>query len=820
MGQACCKGGSDASPPDAATSHSGLGGRQAVPRATSDANGRKRVPKPSAALPKVPETSEVALTGPGQGKAGQGDENAQNLSHQHSADNASQMSVQSTVMDDNWITMPSSDRIFTLPGNRPVFKRDIDQDFEIDTNCKLGRGAFGVVVKAREISTGHEYAVKILMKKRMGPDDVEALFREVNISRIMGRSLNAVYLYAAYEDEGYYFLLMELCTGGDLLSRIEEDADDYTEHRVAVVIRSMVQIAAQCHTKHVVYRDIKPQNFLFLSKEPDSPLKATDFGFAIQHIPGNPPLRVRAGTPAYMAPEVLRRNYSKEADMWAVGVTTYQLLSGLMPFGYVSREDRDLPPKQRYKKIFMRIKYDEPDLHSAPWPDISDTAKDFVRKLLTKSPEDRLSAHDALSHPWLSDDGGGPGPLPGEGSGLLGDSIVQRLQLFSSYGHFKQLMLHSIASRLPQQSRDLIVKQQFDQLREVEQIFHEMDEGKDGFLTVGELKRGLERRGFDLSNVEVQQLVNAVDFTRSGNVRFEELEAALLDWRGLKLTVGEDEWNKAAMEEYDELERSTGHITQSIVAARIGKDDSHDDVREAMLVADMRVDGIIAKDEFLHLVNPEGDHANLYAKRLRKGGNKSNRDPGGIMDPGPGSSWDDVPPRGVGVLGVLQQAVGDAELPSDDEDGENRSGVSGASGSNRSTSGDGGRRNTSLDAGSSLRGLQSPGQPPPPSPGASTPVASGARLSGGEESLSAAGIAVSIPPSPGSSQTGVSPSTDLSRLPSLSHLHSMGRTKERKSGDAERYKELENRVREMKRAESIKKLAAEGTSHSSVVGKG
>ena len=234
-------------------------------------------------------------------------------------------------------------------------------------------------------------------------------------------------------------------------------------------MRNIVQFIAQCHARHIVYRDIKPGNFLFLNDADDSPLKGADFGLAVYHHPNDEPLTEVSGTPFYMAPEVVKQSYGREADMWSVGVMAYQMLSGSLPFPGPP-PSRNLTGRESTMEVFRQIiSGQDPDYKSPPWDQISELGIDFVQRCMHRDPTKRITAMDAISHPWLLLDKSG-----GEANPFIGRTIVQRLQLFSSYGHFKQLMLHSIASRLPQEARDKIVKQQFDQLREVERIFHDM----------------------------------------------------------------------------------------------------------------------------------------------------------------------------------------------------------------------------------------------------------------------------------------------------------------------------------------------------------
>jgi calcium-dependent protein kinase len=165
--------------------------------------------------------------------------------------------------------------------------------------------------------------------RKSSPKYLLKLQNEVDCMRQLGASLNAVFLQDVFEDDSHVYMVMELCEGGLLMERLQ--VTKLTEARVSRIIKAVLQFLAQCHSKGIVYRDIKPDNFLFLSKSEDSPLKATDFGLAVRWTPDDPPLTSRSGTPAYMAPEVIKQCYDYRCDVWSAGVLMYQLLTGRWP---------------------------------------------------------------------------------------------------------------------------------------------------------------------------------------------------------------------------------------------------------------------------------------------------------------------------------------------------------------------------------------------------------------------------------------------------------------------------------------------------------
>lgn len=159
---------------------------------------------------------------------------------------------------------------------------------------------------------------------------------EVDILTKLGPSLNIAYLYGVYESDKHVNLVMERCQGGPLWDRIMNGA--YSEQGpsqilnlqqsvsldAARILRDILRAIAQCHSKNIVIRDVKPENFLFLNTSDKAPLKAIDFGLA-QYCSPMDVLEDRAGTPMYIAPEVLRRSYGQKADLWSAGVIAYQV---------------------------------------------------------------------------------------------------------------------------------------------------------------------------------------------------------------------------------------------------------------------------------------------------------------------------------------------------------------------------------------------------------------------------------------------------------------------------------------------------------------
>ena len=273
---------------------------------------------------------------------------------------------------------------------RPDFglRRDLYQLYDVkslDDEEPIGAGSYGIVRKVRRKSDGKLFALKTIRKApwRAPPTSRTSvqyyhskLRNELEVMRKIGSSLSIVYLYDSFEDDDAVHLLMDLCTGGELLGRIRAGMS-YSEADAAELVRSVLRTAAQCHSRGIIFRDIKPDNFLFERPGDGSPLKATDFGLAGLIKPGERLAR-RCGTPSYMAPEVINRNYGEEADVWSCGVVAYQLVTGRLPF--VDKVNQ----RPNAKEVFRAILEDPIDFKSEPWPSLSAECRDLVMKMMNQ----------------------------------------------------------------------------------------------------------------------------------------------------------------------------------------------------------------------------------------------------------------------------------------------------------------------------------------------------------------------------------------------------------------------------------------------------
>uniref|UniRef100_A0A8C1RM92 calcium/calmodulin-dependent protein kinase n=1 Tax=Cyprinus carpio TaxID=7962 RepID=A0A8C1RM92_CYPCA len=254
---------------------------------------------------------------------------------------------------------------------------------------ELGKGAFSVVRRCVKISSGQEYAAKIINTKKLSARDHQKLEREARICRLL-KHPNIVRLHDSISEEGFHYLVFDLVTGGELFEDIVA-REYYSEADASHCIQQILESVHHCHVNGIVHRDLKPENLLLASKMKGAAVKLADFGLAIEVQGDQQAWFGFAGTPGYLSPEVLRKDpYGKPVDMWACGVILYILLVGYPPFW-----DED------QHRLYQQIKAGAYDFPSPEWDTVTPEAKDLINKMLTINPSKRITAAEALKHPWI-----------------------------------------------------------------------------------------------------------------------------------------------------------------------------------------------------------------------------------------------------------------------------------------------------------------------------------------------------------------------------------------------------------------------------------
>lgn len=296
-----------------------------------------------------------------------------------------------------------------------------DDPFVLFFYHQLKSGSFATVCRGTHRATGRKVAIKCVLRKDLPPSDDAAIYDEVAILASLNHP-HIVPIIDFFDEKDCYFIIMELMSGGDLFDRIGKKKS-YSEADARDLVAKMLKAVAFCHKRHIAHCDMKPKNLLLMSDDNDSFIKLADFGFAARvHFPKS--LTKQCGTPFFVAPEILtRRPYDQQSDMWSVGCIVFLLLSGNLPFMGRSQ-----------KELFRKIVAGKYEFKEEDWKDVSNDAKEMVKKLLVLNPDDRLTAEAALRHPWLKMSKDRLSSI-----GLMGTS--QRLKTFNAKMKLRSAMI-------------------------------------------------------------------------------------------------------------------------------------------------------------------------------------------------------------------------------------------------------------------------------------------------------------------------------------------------------------------------------------------
>jgi calcium-dependent protein kinase len=356
-------------------------------------------------------------------------------------------------------------------------------------------------------ATGETFAVKTIRKVKV--TKLEPLKREIEILQECDHP-HIIKLIEVVEDEKSIHLVQELCTGGELFDRII-DRGHYTEHDAKNLLYKLLTAVNHCHTKHIVHRDLKPENFIFKDTSDDADVKVIDFGLSC-YGDNDHHMHTRVGTPYYIAPEVLAKDYTAACDIWSLGVILYILLCGFPPF----YGDSD-------PEIFNRVKAGKYDFDAEEWAEVSTQAKELIGKMLCMEykgeaegggPARRPTAKECIDDPWFAD-------VDADDSNhtktVIKPETVKTLKAFVHHNKLKKAALGVIAHHMTE-----------NEIGDLRSLFEQMDTDKTGIISVEGLSKCMHAGGYRMLEVEVRSLIEGLDINGNHKIDYSEFLAATI----------------------------------------------------------------------------------------------------------------------------------------------------------------------------------------------------------------------------------------------------------------------------------------------------
>ena len=436
---------------------------------------------------------------------------------------------------------------------------------EYKQGIEIGEGGFGKVRTIIHKKTGQLRAMKLIKKsKEFNLDEIE------NLMLLNHPNILKLFEYYYDEQENIY-IITEYIRGEELFNKIQE-VYRFSEEDAAIIIKSVLQAITYCHSRGIIHRDLKPENILIptgSSKIDYTLLKIIDFGASVLKKDDGK-ISFRFGTPYYIAPEVLQESYNEKCDVWSIGVILYLLLIGQAPF---DGDDDDI--------ICQKIISEEIDFdNNNKIKELSREAVDFMKKLLEKNPDKRISSAQALEHIWLKKYA--PHTKVNK---AFSRKIYKNLSNFREQSQLSTAVTTFITNYLMND----------DELKLLKKLFFELDVKGVGVITREELFKGMDECfGNKITREEVDQIFSNIDYDNNGTISFDEFVKAAIDKKKL-LT---EEKLKAAFSLFDR--NGDGDIEAKELKEVIGDDNNNDNNVWLQMIKEVDLDGngVIDFEEF------------------------------------------------------------------------------------------------------------------------------------------------------------------------------------------------------------------------------
>ena len=429
---------------------------------------------------------------------------------------------------------------------------------------EIGSGGFSRCLLVKNKLTKQSYACKELAKKSLS--DYDGLMREVNLMIKLDHP-NIIKLYEYYETEKHIYLIMELCTGGELFDRIVQNTENgiqFTEKQAASLFRQMMSAINYCHKNGIVHRDLKPENLLYLNKNENSPIKVIDFGMS-KKFTHEKFMNEKVGTAYYISPEILQGKYDEKCDIWSAGVILYIIICGYPCF---NGEDDD--------EIFAAIQKGKIQFPSPEWDDISEDAKNLIKKMCCP-PEKRLTAEQVLKEVWVKDNA--PNSSKTVAIPLKKDGFIA----YANSNKLRKAVLTYIASRLSE-----------DEIKKIKEMFQRIDVDNDGKLSLEEMKKVFSKGDIKIEFNE--EIFNQIDTDKSGSIEYTEFISACIE----KNVYLNEERLREAFNLFDS--DKSGKISRSEIEKVLKLGVNSKEIDAIMAKHDTNKDGEIDFKEFLEMM--------------------------------------------------------------------------------------------------------------------------------------------------------------------------------------------------------------------------
>jgi calcium-dependent protein kinase len=408
---------------------------------------------------------------------------------------------------------------FPLSGRYHRPPRQIADDFKV-TSTVLGTGYTGEVKMATRVGVpNHKFAVKELKLASFRKGKMAQMKQEVENYLLMDHP-HIVRLYDVFESKESLHLVMECMEGGELYERVRR-LKKFPEQDAADAVWQILLALNYIHSHGIVHRDIKLENFLF-EKEQGNNLKLIDFGFSKHVHTEGEHLHASLGTASYVAPEVLLQDYTSQCDLWSLGVISFILLSGQMPFPV------NMPNQSR------NILQGSYTLNKSRWKETSPEALNFVQSLLEVNPDNRLNASTALCHPWIANR-----HIDAE----IDTGVIKALHSFGHASRFRRCAMEIVAWSLST-----------EECAQVNEQFISLDETHHGGISMQSLKKAMTTLGVE-DEAEIRLVFDSLDLHHDREIHYSDFLAAMV---ATKIPLN-DELITSAFKHFDEDE--CGYIT-------------------------------------------------------------------------------------------------------------------------------------------------------------------------------------------------------------------------------------------------------------------